>query len=53
MIDESNVSAVLITRGDQPKMIERILGSLLPYDEVIVYDNSKRENRRIFPGFLR
>ena len=46
MIDPGNVSAVLITRGDQPEMIERIRATL-PYDEVIVWDNSVRPNHRI------
>ena len=43
---------MLITRGDQPEMMERILDSLLPYGEVIVYDNSVRDNRRIFSRFI-
>jgi hypothetical protein len=46
VIDPSQVSACLVTRGDQPEQMARILDSLLPYDEVIVYDNSQRRNVR-------
>lgn len=46
MIRFDEVSAVLITRGDQPEMIERIKATL-PYDEIIVWDNSKRLNFKI------
>lgn len=52
MLDPRDVTAVLITRGDQPDMIRRILESLLPYGEIIVWDNSVRDNRRIFSRFL-
>ena len=38
------MSACLVTRGDQPEMMKRILDSLLPYGEVIVWDNSVRED---------
>ena len=34
------ITACLVTRGDQPEMIERILGSLI-FDDVIVWDNSR------------
>ena len=44
MLDPGQVSACLVTRGDLPWMIDRIRDSLLEYDEVIVWDNSKREN---------
>ena len=40
MLDPSQVSACLVTRGDQPEQMARILDSLLPYGEVIVWDNS-------------
>ena len=46
MLEPSQVSACLVTRGDQPEQMERILDSLLPYSEVIVWDNSKAENFR-------
>jgi len=36
------VSACLVTRGDQPDMMKKIQDSLLPYGEVIVWDNSVR-----------
>ena len=45
------VSAVLITRGDQPEMIERIIETL-PYDEVLVWDNSVRPNHRIASRYI-
>ena len=34
------VSACLVTRGDQPEQVARIIGTL-PYDECIVWDNSQ------------
>ena len=34
----------MVTRGDQPEQMARILDSLLPYGEVIVWDNSERED---------
>lgn len=39
MIDQSQVTACLVTRGDQPAMMERILDSLI-FDKVAVWDNS-------------
>jgi hypothetical protein len=39
VIDASQVSACLVTRGDQPEQLARIIATL-PYDELIVYDNS-------------
>lgn len=50
MISPSEVSAVLVTRGDRPEMIERIIETL-PYDEVIVWDNSKRPDLKIYGRF--
>jgi hypothetical protein len=44
-IDPSQVSACLVTRGDQPEQMARIIETL-PYDEVIVWDNSKREDHK-------
>jgi len=41
-IHPSDVSACLVTRGDQPAMVQKIVDSLLPYGEVLVYDNSKQ-----------
>ena len=40
-----------MTRGDQPEQMARILESLLPYDEVIVWDNSQREDRMVAGRF--
>lgn len=40
MISASDVTACLVTRGDQPKMLGRILESLI-FDRVVVWDNSK------------
>ena len=37
-VTADKVSACLVTRGDQPEQLERIIGTL-PYDEVIVWDN--------------
>ncbi len=51
MLDPSQVSACLVTRGDQQEQMERILESLLPYDEVIVWDNSQREDRMVAGRF--
>ena len=48
----SKVSACLVTRGDQPEQMERILASLLDYDEVVVWDNSQRENHMTAGRFM-
>lgn len=37
-----SVTACLVTRGDQPKMMERIHESLI-FEHVVVWDNSERE----------
>lgn len=42
-ITPDKVSACLVTRGDQPEQLARIVETL-PYDEVIVWDNSRRAN---------
>lgn len=52
MLDPTDVTVVLITRGDQPEMMERIHASLLDYGDVLVWDNSVRDNRRIYSRFL-
>lgn len=41
MISPSDVTACLVTRGDQPEMMERILDSLI-FSSVVVWDNSQR-----------
>lgn len=41
----ADITAVLVTRGDQPAMVERIVQSLI-FDDVIVWDNSVREDRK-------
>lgn len=51
MLEARDVTAVLITRGDQPEMMRRIQDSLLDYADVIVWDNSVRTNYRIFSRF--
>lgn len=38
-LSAADVTACLVTRGDQPEAVERILGSLI-FDKVIVWDNS-------------
>lgn len=45
MLSPYSVTACLVTRGDQPRMMERILDSLI-FDNVIVWDNSKREDMK-------
>lgn len=40
-----DVTAVLVTRGDQPEQLERIIQSLV-FDDVVVWDNSVREDRK-------
>jgi glycosyl transferase family 2 len=39
-----NVTACLVTRGDQPEMMERIRDSLI-FDDVIVWDNSATDRK--------
>lgn len=38
-----DVTACLVTRGDQPVMMDRILGSLI-FPRIIVWDNSERDD---------
>lgn len=45
MIDASDVSAVLVTRGDVD--LAEIIESL-PYDDIVVWDNSKRTDHGIY-----
>lgn len=40
MIDARDVTACLVTRGDQPEMMERIRDSLI-FDKVVLWDNSQ------------
>lgn len=40
MLRASDVTACLVTRGDQPEMMARILDSLI-FESVVVWDNSK------------
>lgn len=48
MIAAKDVCACLVTRGDQPEKMDAILESLLPYGQVVVWDNSdpEREDRK-------
>ena len=50
-VSPAKVSACLVTRGDQPEMLERIIETL-PYDEVIVWDNSQRQDFKIYGRFM-
>ena len=50
-VSPDKVSACLVTRGDQPEMLERIIETL-PYDEVIVWDNSQRQDFKIYGRFM-
>lgn len=43
MLSPSDVTACLVTRGDQPEMMERIHDSLI-FENVLVWDNSQRED---------
>lgn len=42
MLTAKDVTACLITKGDQPDMVRRIIETL-PYPEVIVWDNTRTE----------
>lgn len=46
----SDVSAVLVTRGDVD--VSRILGALTVFNDVVVWDNSKREDWRLFGRYV-
>ena len=50
-LSPAKVSACLVTRGDQPEMLERIIETL-PYDEVIVWDNSQRQDFKVYGRFM-
>lgn len=43
MLTQSDVTACLVTRGDQPEMMARIRESLV-FERVIVWDNSERDD---------
>lgn len=43
MLDQRDVTACLVTRGDQPEMVSRIKESLI-FDKVVVWDNSVDED---------
>ncbi len=45
MIAPNNVTACLVTRGDQPEQMARIRDSLI-FDDVLIWDNSVREDRK-------
>jgi hypothetical protein len=49
-MDISRISAVLVTRGDHD--LSPVLKSLEDFGELIVWDNSKVENRRVLGRFL-
>jgi hypothetical protein len=44
-LSPSEVTAVLVTRGDQEPQMRRIMDSLI-FDDVIVWDNSVQEDRK-------
>jgi hypothetical protein len=44
VIAASEVCACLVTRGDQPAKVAEILASLLPFGQVVVWDNSVRDD---------
>jgi hypothetical protein len=43
MLDPGDIAAVIPTRGNHPEGLEEIIASL-PYDEIVIWDNSKRRN---------
>lgn len=43
MLDQSQVTACLVTRGDQPEAMERIIDSLI-FEKVLVWDNSVQDD---------
>ncbi len=45
MLETRDVTACLVTRGDQPRMMERIRESLI-FDDVIVWDNSEAVDKK-------
>lgn len=45
MIDPADVTACLVTRGDQPDMMEQIVQSLI-FDRVVIWDNSERDDHK-------
>lgn len=45
MITPDDVTACLVTRGDQPEMMARILDSLV-FDKIVVWDNSERHDKK-------
>lgn len=45
MVEPEQVTACLVTRGDQPEMMEQILDSLI-FRNVVVWDNSQREDHK-------
>jgi len=48
----SDVTAIIVTRGDQPDAIQQITDQL-PYTEIIVWDNSQRaEDAKCYGRFL-
>ena len=44
-MNAADVTAVLVTRGDQPEFIGRIIDSLI-FPNIVVWDNSVREDRK-------
>lgn len=50
ILTADDVSAVLVTRGDVD--LSRILGALTVFHDVVVWDNSKREDWRLFGRYI-
>lgn len=40
------MTACLVTRGDQPEMVDRIVDSLI-FDDVVVWNNSLRDDKKV------
>lgn len=45
MVSPKKVTACLVTRGDQPDMMTRILDSLI-FDDIVIWDNSRQPDKK-------
>ncbi|HXI88460.1 MAG TPA: hypothetical protein VNH18_14710 [Bryobacteraceae bacterium] len=52
MIDPSEVSAVIVTKGDNESTLARIRESLSMFAEVLVWDNSQSINRKVYGRYV-
>lgn len=47
----SEVSAVIVTRGDKPAAVQKIIMEL-PFTDIVVWDNSKEENMMVLGRYF-